>query len=97
MSLQLSALRCGARFAASLATITLVLCIGTHTWAQEQHTALSATFFNLTEPGPETVLRTDPVLGTNADIVFWNGNPFQPGTEIQAVMLEGELVYEENK
>ena len=35
-------------------------------------------------------------VGKDANIVFWNGDPFQPGTEIQAVMLEGDLVHEED-
>lgn len=33
--------------------------------------------------------------GRDANLVFWNGDPFEPGTRVQAVMLEGEFVFEE--
>ncbi len=33
--------------------------------------------------------------GKDANIVLWNGDPFEPQTRIQAVMLEGEFVYGE--
>lgn len=46
------------------------------------------------------VLGLDERLGSldkekDANLVFWNGDPFEPGTEVQAVMLEGEVVYGE--
>ncbi|MEW6071091.1 MAG: amidohydrolase family protein [Planctomycetota bacterium] len=33
--------------------------------------------------------------GKDANLVFWNGDPFEAGTEVQAVMLEGEFVHGE--
>ena len=33
--------------------------------------------------------------GKDANMVFWNGDPFEPGTEVQAVMLEGSFVHGE--
>jgi len=33
--------------------------------------------------------------GKDANLVFWNGDPLEAGTEVQAVMLEGEFVYGE--
>ncbi len=35
--------------------------------------------------------------GKDANLVFWNGDPLEPGTRVQAVMLEGELVHGEEK
>ena len=34
-------------------------------------------------------------VGKDANIVLWNGDPFEPQTQVQAVMLEGEFVYGE--
>lgn len=34
--------------------------------------------------------------GKAANLVFFDGDPFEVGTEIQAVMLDGELVFEED-
>ena len=34
-------------------------------------------------------------VGKDANLVFWNGDPFEVGTEVQAVMLEGEFVHGE--
>ena len=34
-------------------------------------------------------------VGKDANLVFWNGDPFEAGTEVQAVMLEGDFVYGE--
>ncbi len=31
--------------------------------------------------------------GKDANLVFWNGDPFAPGTKIEAVMLEGAIVH----
>ncbi len=33
--------------------------------------------------------------GKDANFVFLNGDPFEPSTRIQAVMLEGKVVYGE--
>jgi len=33
--------------------------------------------------------------GKDANIVLWNGDPFEAGTEVKAVMLEGEFVHGE--
>jgi imidazolonepropionase-like amidohydrolase len=35
--------------------------------------------------------------GRDANLVFWNGDPFEPGTRVEAVMLEGEFVFEEEQ
>ena len=35
--------------------------------------------------------------GKQADIVFWSGDPFEPSTRVEAVMLEGRFVYGEVK
>jgi len=35
--------------------------------------------------------------GKDANLLFWNGDPFQPGTRLQAVMLEGEFVHGEEE
>lgn len=35
--------------------------------------------------------------GKQADIVFWSGDPFEPSTRVEAVMLEGEFVFGEVK
>lgn len=34
--------------------------------------------------------------GKDANLVFWSGDPFEPRTRLEAVMLEGELVHEES-
>jgi imidazolonepropionase-like amidohydrolase len=33
--------------------------------------------------------------GKDANMVFLNGSPFEPATRIQAVMLEGKIVFGE--
>ena len=33
--------------------------------------------------------------GMDANMIFLNGDPFEPGTQIEAVMLEGEFVHGE--
>ncbi len=33
----------------------------------------------------------------DADIVFWDGDPFEPGSRVQAVMLAGKIVHEEER
>ena len=33
--------------------------------------------------------------GMDANILFWDGDPFEPATQLEAVMLEGELVKDE--
>jgi prepilin-type processing-associated H-X9-DG protein len=33
--------------------------------------------------------------GKDANILFFDGDPFEPGTELEAVMLEGEVVHGE--
>ena len=48
------------------------------------------------------VLGLDERLGTlspgkDANMVFWSGDPFEPQSLVEAVMLEGELVYERSK
>lgn len=35
--------------------------------------------------------------GKSANLIFLNGDPFEPGTEIEAVMLDGEFVFGEVK
>ena len=49
---------------------------------------------------PASVLGLGERLGSldkdkDANLVFWDGDPFEAGTEVQAVMLEGEFVYGE--
>jgi imidazolonepropionase-like amidohydrolase len=49
---------------------------------------------------PARVLRLDERLGSlekgkDANIVFWNGDPLEPWTRVQAVMLEGRIVHGE--
>lgn len=36
-------------------------------------------------------------VGKDANLVFWGGDPLQPGTRLQAVMLEGAFVHGEEK
>ena len=60
----------------------------------DRDTAVAAMTLN-----PARVLGLDDRLGSidegkDANLVFWSGDPFQPGTEIQAVMLEGDIVFE---
>src|SRR5262249_52421870 len=33
--------------------------------------------------------------GKDANLVFWNGDPFEPGSQVKAVMLEGAFVFGE--
>ncbi|MEX1025004.1 MAG: amidohydrolase family protein [Planctomycetota bacterium] len=59
-----------------------------------------AAYYGLTL-GPATVLGVEDRVGSlevgkHANLVLWNGDPFEPGTEIQAVMLEGAWVHEED-
>jgi hypothetical protein len=47
---------------------------------------------------PARVLGLDARLGSleagkDANLVFWSGDPLQPGSEVRAVMLEGEFVH----
>lgn len=64
------------RMTTTLATIAMVfactLSITIAASAQDRH-PLDATYHNLTQPIPETILVTHPTLGTNGDVVFWNG------------------------
>ena len=47
---------------------------------------------------PAEVLRIDEQVGSieagkSANLLFLDGDPFEAGTEIKAVMLEGELTF----
>jgi hypothetical protein len=62
-------------------------------WGMDRQAALAAVTTH-----PAQVLGLGERLGTidagkDANLVFWNGDPFEPGTEVQAVMLEGHFVY----
>ena len=51
---------------------------------------------------PARVLGLDARLGSleagkDANLVFFDGDPFEPSSRVQAVMLEGELVYERSE
>lgn len=51
--------------------------------------------------GPATVLGVDDLVGSldvdkHANLILWDGDPFEPSTKVQAVMLEGEWVFEED-
>lgn len=51
--------------------------------------------------GPATVLGVADQLGSldvdkTANLILWDGDPFEPTTKIQAVMLDGQWVFEED-